>query len=441
MYFQKRGDKYYFLRYDETLKTTTRLKCSDTPVITNDEEAQKFCRDYEVKRNTSRVKIEKKLLWQELRPDFADILEKHERARKEDAPNSNRLDRTYLSYYVFPFFIELKKENDFNRWDLHMEDFRDYLLDVKSIRNKRNCSELAYATKNGIIKSLNAFMRTLKRRHLTDSLVKCRYFRNDLLNRKDETSVIPLDIQEAIQLSLRSKSSLAADFFTVSANSGLRMNELLGLSLADFRKGLPTSETIQDLLKKAHFHTFGHIRIYSQPKLASIRLLDGNVPRKPLKNRKYMEKKDGRIIPIVDFKAFNILVKRFNEQRQFYLAGTYGTDLRNYLLFDGLNKNIYSALLRHSQEKIKLPKPFTPHDLRHTFSTLLVEKTGGNFALCQMILGHSKMETTLRYVHINDRIHESVEISNQMDEPMEYAVAEDPHHSYGTLIQMEERRK
>jgi site-specific recombinase XerD len=44
---------------------------------------------------------------------------------------------------------------------------------------------------------------------------------------------------------------------------------------------------------------------------------------------------------------------------------------------------------------------FVLHALRHTAATRTLAKTG-NLAMVQKLLGHRKIETTLRYAHISD---------------------------------------
>jgi integrase len=52
---------------------------------------------------------------------------------------------------------------------------------------------------------------------------------------------------------------------------------------------------------------------------------------------------------------------------------------------------------------------FRWHDLRHTFASRLV-MAGGPLRAVQMLMGHKRMETTLRYSHLGEaQLHEAVE--------------------------------
>jgi len=53
--------------------------------------------------------------------------------------------------------------------------------------------------------------------------------------------------------------------------------------------------------------------------------------------------------------------------------------------------------------KAGIKTPITPHSLRHTFATNLLEKTS-NIRLVQLALGHSSVETTMIYTHLSDNV-------------------------------------
>ena len=61
-------------------------------------------------------------------------------------------------------------------------------------------------------------------------------------------------------------------------------------------------------------------------------------------------------------------------------------------------------------------KPISPHDLRHTFATRLLEKHMPIEAICQL-LGHADIKTTQIYAHVlNDTLTEEVKkIGNIFD--------------------------
>jgi integrase/recombinase XerD len=59
------------------------------------------------------------------------------------------------------------------------------------------------------------------------------------------------------------------------------------------------------------------------------------------------------------------------------------------------------AYLRRLMEKAGIDKPISPHKLRHTYATRLLE-AGAELVDIQALLGHVNLATTQIYTHVSD---------------------------------------
>ena len=68
-----------------------------------------------------------------------------------------------------------------------------------------------------------------------------------------------------------------------------------------------------------------------------------------------------------------------------------------------LTSEAVSQACRDAAKQSGLSKRVTAHILRHSFATHLLEQ-GTDMRVIQVLLGHSRIETTARYVHVSNKV-------------------------------------
>jgi len=104
-----------------------------------------------------------------------------------------------------------------------------------------------------------------------------------------------------------------------------------------------------------------------------------------------------RIVPITS--RCKELILRYLEQRKAFNPKDGTKSLFLGIRGKRLNRREALRIVQNACIKISLPVLISPHTLRHSFATHMLE-SGADLRVVQKLLGHSRLSTTQRYTHI-----------------------------------------
>lgn len=206
---------------------------------------------------------------------------------------------------------------------------------------------------------------------------------------------------------MRKIASLRGFFKWLCANEICTSNPALTLEQPKIPKRLPKVMTVQEIdtilnqdlskLQKVILELLYGCGLRVS-ELAHLRVTDINI------NGKYLEctgkGSKERLVPLGK-KSVSALKKYFQERD--FLVQKYNLSTKNLLInSEGktLNRQDIYTFIKEQGEKIH--KHISPHTLRHSFATHLLEN-GADLRVVQELLGHSDVSTTQLYTHISKK--------------------------------------
>lgn len=262
---------------------------------------------------------------------------------KNTCDNYLKDNKDYLKYLM-------KYRNVSDPKDISANDIRSYLVTLK----RKNLTSSSISRKLSSIKSFHSFL--VKFHYSNQNVAKT--ITNPKKEKKlptvlslEEVDALLATFNESTPLELRNKTMVELTY-----SCGLRVSELINL------------------------------------KLSSIHLQMGiiDVVGKGTKER---------IVPIGN-KASE-LIKRYLEFGRPKLASP---RINDYLFLnhngEQMTRQMFFIIIRDKAKEANITKAISPHKLRHSFATHLLER-GLDLRLIQELLGHSDISTTEIYTHIN----------------------------------------
>lgn len=297
----------------------------------------------------------------------------------------------------------------------HFVDYQQLLgVNAANVQKETSDSKFISVSKKDLtkagIKRMNTYVSYLRGKRFSESTVRTYYsfaLKLEAFCRKDPQLLQDRDIELFLE------QVITKQHYAVSSHrqciSALKhylelfkvelVNDLEKMRPSKDRK-LPTVLSLAEVLKllqvtKNLKHRFILALIYSSGlrigELLNLKVKDIDVERKEVFIRSGKGRKD-RVVILAE----SILPLLYN-----YLQ----TYRPQHFLIEGLEMSSYSSssvrkFLKKSVKLAKISKRITPHTLRHSFATHLLEN-GVSLRHIQELLGHQKPETTMIYTHVS----------------------------------------
>lgn len=341
--------------------------------------------DYEAEKVEERQLSE----WHEKYYSFRELFNQFEIYRKRVAKNSWKDKLSYFNNYVLHFFLEIKEAENLNLWANHREEFKNWLT---TREKKRGTGNLSTQTMNHIFTEYNCFIDLMYSKGKCKNNLKIDLYEKSELNERNADDLITLEEYEFIRSQLE---GVWQDFYTILYWTGMRINELYSMSLADVHRNQIPHEQLRQLLEAV---------FKEKPKcyfLLKHQLKDRKkISFKPLKSKKKINEKNTRYVPIYNTDAFNALAKYVRKQREEFKNGTPAD--RCMLFLGEFNLDKLNGRIQKAYEGSNLYQYKSAHLTRHAYATYLGGKDLSG-VIQKLVLGHNE-QTAARYNHLHETL-------------------------------------
>lgn len=255
-----------------------------------------------------------------------------------------------------------------------------------------------------------------KAAYLSDLLSFDEYLNNKMINKvtsKDIASYIDhlTDLKEADKTIARKIVSIRTFFDFLMKEKRINVNPCEKIESPKLRKSLPKTLNFEEINKLLDLNPKTALEYRNRAmielmyatglrvsELVNLELNDINVKDNYI--RVYGKGKKERIVPMAEITT-NILNEYISVYRDSLLKG-YLTDkvfISSY--GKGITRQAFFKILKKIAKEQGIEKDFSPHTLRHSFATHLLEY-GADLRSIGEMLGHENIKTTQIYTHLSN---------------------------------------
>ena len=294
---------------------------------------------------------------------------------------------------------------------------KDHLQSIDVVLKFENVNELDYSSEE----ELKRFQKYLSGRRYSESTKKTYLsFVSLFLNfHKKFTQHDIKDIERFIETEIADKNysisshrqciSALKLYFEFSGSAEFDLSELHRPKKSKFLPTVLSKEEVLDLLRVTRNlkHRSILALIYSSGlrigELINLELKSIDVDRKQVLIRQSKGRKDRYVMLAESYLPLLFNYLQTYEPKKYFVEGYNG---------ERYTQSAIRSFLSYSVERAGIRKKVTPHTLRHSFATHMLEN-GTDLRYIQVLLGHSKPETTMIYTHVAQK--DVVKIQSPLD--------------------------